>query len=210
MVEQSIDTISKAFKLRVNSPTVFLEARVDCLLVFVKASVNIRTILLESRVDSLPVLLKTSVNIRTIFPESRVNQLMGAVKSGVDGPKGGIFAILSLPEERVDVGCQIHELLVDIGPKRIDIRSKRSYIRLRCRGGVYGGRVRHWFLRGRGLRCAGSGDEDQFIGDRPRLPDCTYEPPRASAQVASTPTTADGCGCPTRAQLRVRSGRRAR
>ena len=150
MVEQSIDTISKAFKLRVNSPTVFLEARVDCLLVFVKASVNIRTILLESRVDSLPVLLKTSVNIRTIFPESRVNQLMGAVKSGVDGLKGGVFAILSLLKERVDVGCQIHELSVNVDAERIHIRPEGSYIGLCCRGGVYGGRLRHWILRVRG------------------------------------------------------------
>lgn len=104
MVEQSVDPISQAFKSRVSSPAVFLQT-----------SVNIRTDFLEPRVKCLPVFLRTSIKILAKFLESRVNQLIGAVKAGLNRPKGSVFAILSLLEERVDVGCQIHEPVVDIG-----------------------------------------------------------------------------------------------
>lgn len=116
MVEQSTDTIGKAFKSSVSSPPVFLQTSVKILTDFLEACVNVPTVVLEAFIDSLLVFLETSVNVPTDVLEASVNQLMGAVKSGLDSPKGGVFAILSLLEERVDVGCQFHELLVDVGP----------------------------------------------------------------------------------------------
>ncbi len=181
LLESCVDSPLLVVKASIDIAGNRLESGVDGLLVFLKASVKIRTKLIESRVDSLPKFLRSSICVVTTLLKAFVNQPMGAVKSGLDSPKGSLFSILSLLEERVDVGCEFLELLVDISPERIDIRSKRSNIRLRCRVGLQGGRVRHRFLRGRGLRRAGSGDEDQWFGDRPRLRDCTHEHLRVSA-----------------------------
>ena len=145
MLEQAINATGKAFKARVDGLAVFLETCVDgpllvlkasvdigakfletCVdgpLLVLKASVGIGTRFLESCVDGLPKFLKTSICVLTILFESFVKQPLGAVKSGLDSPKGSVFSVLSLLEERVDVGCELHELLVDIGPERIDIRA---------------------------------------------------------------------------------------
>ena len=129
MLEQAIDTNSKAFKSSVYGLPVFRESRVDGPLLVLKPSVDIAgnrresrvdSLLKfrESRVDSLPKFLKSSIRVLTTLLESFVNQPMGAVKSGLNSPKSTLFSILSLLKERVDVGCKFHELLVDFGPER--------------------------------------------------------------------------------------------
>ena len=82
--------------------------------------------------------------------KSCIDGPMGVGKSRINSPMGLIFARLGLLEERIDVGCQFHELPVNVDSERIHIRPEGSYIGLCCRGGVYGGRLRHWILRVRG------------------------------------------------------------
>ena len=90
----------------------------------------------KPRVDGSMGVVKPRIESLMDFVKPRVESSLGGVKSCVDSASGLVFARLGLLEECVDVSCQFHELPINVDSERIRSHAERSYIGLRCRGGV--------------------------------------------------------------------------